>query len=141
LILFLDCKKTNSVQKEILDNMVSHNTNNLNKPNTINSNPNSNYSTIKSPSKDTDKKPTLYNQNTQHGQYNTLEKKPSEKRLSSANPHSNYASHQEKKNCICYSNYNDSVIKNNICSLCNRYVENHGDSIKKRYQQQDSRPR
>ena len=125
--------------------MVSHTTTGQNQNNTIksniNSNPNSNHNTIKSPSKDNDKKSSNYGQYTGSS---TLEKKSSEKRLNSANPHTNYASHQahqDKKNCICYSNYNDTVIKNNICSLCNRYVENHGDSIKKRYQPHDLKPK
>jgi hypothetical protein len=138
--LYVDCKKTNSMQKEILDSLASQSNtgqnHNSSLKSNINSNPSSNYNTIKSPSKDNDKKSSHYGQYTS----NTLEKKSSEKRLSSANPHSNYVSHQahqEKKNCICYSNYNDTVIKNNICSLCNRYVENHGDSIKKKYQPQD----
>ena len=120
----LECKKQNIHQKEILDTVVSP-TNAINhQPKSSHqliqyNNTNSHHSSLKSPSKD---KITP-----------SLERKNTEKKLTTYT--------NEKKSCICYTNYNESVIKNNICTLCNRYVENvktNENSIKKRYQQQES---
>jgi hypothetical protein len=48
----------------------------------------------------------------------------------------NYLSNPEhKKACLCYSS--EKVIKNSICTLCNRYIDSnpHENSIKKRNQE------
>jgi hypothetical protein len=125
LNFFIDCKKVNINQKEILETVLAANS----RP-SLQSNPSSNFNTLKSPNKE-DRR--------------AIERKPIEKRLTSANPQAHYSTNNEvKKSCICQTNFNENVIKNNICSLCNRYVDGvntHGDSIKKRYQQQESRPR
>ena len=45
---------------------------------------------------------------------------------------------KKDKVCICYSNYDESFVRNNICRFCNRYIENlnYENSIKKIYQQE-----
>lgn len=81
-------------------------------------NTNTHYNTVKSPNKEI-----------------KITQK-SEKRPSSSN-----FSTLDKKSCICFANYNESIIKNNICTLCNRYVENtnnYENYIKKRYQQESA---
>lgn len=67
-----------------------------------------------------------------------MEKKLSEKKLNTI-----MSENSLKKSCICYTKYNETVIKNNICTVCNRYIENINDySIKKKYQLQEAcRPR
>ncbi len=49
------------------------------------------------------------------------------------------------KRCICYTNYcGDNLIKNKVCTICNRNVENVNtcdNSIKKKYQQELNRHR
>jgi len=49
------------------------------------------------------------------------------------------------KKCICYTNYcGDNLIKNKVCTICNRYVDNVNtcdNSIKKKYQQELTRHR
>jgi hypothetical protein len=46
----------------------------------------------------------------------------------------------KKTSCICYTNYNESVIRNNVCTICNRHVDvtnNYENTIKRKYQQQE----
>jgi hypothetical protein len=96
-------------------------------------NPNSfNKHNIKSPNKE-EKKPTL-------------ERKMTEKKLQNNYTSNNNNESMKKPSCICYSNYDESFIRNNICRFCNRYIENNSqyeNTIKKKYQQQEmvSRPR
>ena len=49
------------------------------------------------------------------------------------------------KKCICYTNYcGDNLIKNKVCTICNRNVDNVNtcdNSIKKKYQQELNRHR
>lgn len=115
-----ECKKVNYAQKEALENVVVTGIG-VNNPST---------KLVKSPIKD-DKKGIL-----------SVDKKTSDKKAVSVHPGDHAGL---KKNCICYTNYNESVIKNNICTICNRYVESiisHENTIKKRYQQETSnRPR
>ena len=137
------------IQKEALENVVltganlknnsnGYNYANLNGYNTnfnTNHNSNSKNNLIKSPNKE-DRKNVL-----------SLDRKNSEKKITQATNLTNNISSDGllKKTCICHTYYNESVIKNNICTICNRYVENtniNENTIKKRYQQQEgTRPR
>jgi hypothetical protein len=143
LKLNLDCKKINLLQKDLLEHVVltgvnlsNNNQNNYTNTNSYNTNhnPNSKLSNnLMSPQREAkdDRKSTL-----------SLDRKTDKKNLPANN---NFNDGSLKKSCICHTNYNENVIKNNICSICNRYVENtnlNENTIKKRYQQQDAnRPR
>jgi hypothetical protein len=43
-----------------------------------------------------------------------------------------------KRNCICYTNYDESYIKNGVCRFCSRNVDtiSYDQSLKKKYQEQ-----
>jgi hypothetical protein len=75
-----------------------------------------------------------------------LEKKPSSKTIITNNYLSENQKSDIKRACICYSNYDESYIKNGICRFCSRNVDtiSHDQSLKKKYQEQASlnlRPR
>jgi hypothetical protein len=74
----------------------------------------------------------------------SLQKKPSEKKINVANYYSENNKNDVKKTCICYTNYDETFIRNNICRFCNRYIEKthtHENSIKRTTQHETVKPR
>jgi hypothetical protein len=74
----------------------------------------------------------------------SLQKKPSEKKINTANYYSENTKVETKKTCICYTNYDETFIRNNICRFCNRYIEktsSHDNSIKKTIHHETFKPR
>ena len=79
----------------------------------------------------------------------SLDRKNTDKKLSSnytAYNNHNTAEHPTiLKKCLCYTNYCvDNIIKNKVCTICNRHVDNintYENSIKKKYQQELNRHR
>ena len=116
----LECKKINFNQREILENVIIGNETEHKPKHSLQINPKIHQFSIKS--------------NTDQGKGNPLglDRKYSEQKFSS-NTQPKNSIEPKKKVCICYSTNKDVNIKNNICSLCNRYVEGSNDSsIKKR---------
>ena len=72
----------------------------------------------------------------------SLQKKPSEKKLQVVNYYSENTKN-DKKTCICYTNYDETFIRNNICRFCNRYIDKvptHESSIKRPKQSDKTKP-
>lgn len=118
-----DCRKVNINQREILETLITGNTNGEAKPKPSLTN----QSSLKSPKDDKKIHPTLERKNT-------------EKRLACAdNTINNNGS--MKKVCPCLTN-SEKVVKNNICTLCNRYIEftNHEGSFKRKIENKDHSP-
>jgi hypothetical protein len=73
-----------------------------------------------------------------------LNKKPSEKKINVTNYYSENTNAETKKICICYTNYDETFIRNNICRFCNRYIEkthSHDNSIKRNIHNETFKPR
>ena len=68
---------------------------------------------------------------------NLLFSPPSDKKLNN-----NYFSEKnetiKKNKCTCYTFYDETLIRNNLCRLCGRYTENHGNNYNSNPNNQNS---
>jgi hypothetical protein len=130
------------MKKEEVYNINNTNTNTINVNNTS-PNSNSNNFSFKNKNKNNNKteEPQINKQNP-----SIIQRKNSSEKKSVNNyvtePIQNKPSDNSKKTtCLCYSNYDESFIRNNICRFCNRFIDNphvYENTIKKKYQlQQD----